>query len=208
MHPWAKRFLAFDTETSGFHHDARVLELSIVGYENGKVASKKSWLFNPPGMDWENPKTQEALAFNKLPLAELKRSRSFEDQLDEVCEGFAWAGVWVAHNINFDLDMIEREHQKCGLALERPSIAACTLALDYVLDKSHNDGWKLAEVAQRRHIQADGPLHRAEADTMLAAKVFLDMLPNLPPSQPDAVRFCSDALRAWKTKPRTYRPRS
>lgn len=193
---WADHFLAFDVETSGFHKEARVLELAIVEFVCGEPAQAETFLFSPPGLDWEDERTKKALEVNGLDPDELRQSPPFEFRFPRVQECLAWAPIWVAHNTAFDIRMLDREFSRLNLATPRPrDLLACTLSLERHLRQASRtaSGFKLAEVASARGVQIGAMLHRAHVDATLAGRIFIEQARELPETLEDVQRVAGAA---------------
>lgn len=206
MSDWRDHFVALDVETSGFHRDSRILEFSAVEFEGGIPRRMKTLLFNPVGLDWEDPRVQGAVNVHGITKERVRDAPPFDFQVELVQEALSWASVWVAHNATFDLNMLDREFQTLGLSWPRPEgLLACTMSLDFVLDQDGHpgEGWKLHEVATRRGVRVDMiDLHRAQADALLAGHVFLHMARELPDELHEAAVTCSRARETWQRTPK------
>lgn len=174
------RFLAFDTETTGFRSDARIVEIGCVLFDDGEPVERWSSLIHPVGIDWEDANVKKALEVNKLAAAEIETGPTFDKIVDELLAAFSSAGIWVAHNAEFDLRMLSQEFQRLGhprIPLEPARGVRCTLALSRALHPRER-GHKLSEAAARWGIVPDG-LHRASSDALTCGRI-LNAMGELP----------------------------
>jgi DNA polymerase-3 subunit epsilon len=164
-------FVAIDTETTGFGPEARILEVAVVTFEGGQVVNEWSRLLKPKNVDWGNSRVQEALAINHINVADLEGKPDFADIVMELQLELASA-LWVAHNAEFDLKMLNQELARLGHSALSPSMTACTLQLARYFDNARVN--KLGDVAGRYGV-AQEDAHRAAVDARTAGNIFLAM---------------------------------
>jgi len=196
--PWKDYFIAFDTETTGFGPDARILELAIVEFVNGEAVDEWSSFFSPD-VDWSNPRVQEALGINHITLDMLEDAPHFGDMANLVWSEFNKADVWVAHNIDFDLRMLRQEFDRLGMKLPAVEVHACTQCIDFKTDAAGR-GWKLGDLSSRYGVPQQEPAHRALADAKTAGMLFTKQLGKLPEEMTEMTKFAEQAITHWKSK--------
>lgn len=173
MNRWYDKFIAFDTETTGFGKNARILELAILTYENGVCTDRWSTLFNPPDVDWNNPDVQKALSINKITREDLEGCPTFHDYLDVITNLLNSTNNWCAHNLPFDVRMLQQEFEREGCLFGYQYRSMDTMILD-VIHNPCTKGRKLFEVADRWGVVLDDA-HTAEADTQCCGDIFVKM---------------------------------
>lgn len=197
---WADSFVSIDTETTGFGPKARVIEVAAVTFEKGAIARDWSTLINPGDVDWSDPRIQEALNVNKIDPAQLKDKPRFEDIFPDLLLELS-GDVWVAHNAEFDLQMLQQERARMvGSTLPeiQPKLFLCTKLLSnriHPAEKKHN----LAFVAPRWGVEQDGA-HRASSDAITCGRILHSMYSKnaLPSDYAEAEAFHKEASAAWK----------
>lgn len=168
------RFVCFDTETTGFKDDARILELGLVFWQEGEITSRIRFRFFPKDLDWEDEQVKQALSVNGLSKEELEGSPEFADEVQSITRLLSQYDVWVAHNLDFDMRMLEGEFARCDLPLPLPErlVPVCTLRLARTFDRAKTN--KLADVAARYEVPLTNA-HTALADAEAAAHIFTKM---------------------------------
>lgn len=117
MHIDDATFVVTDTETTGTHRGARIIELAAVKLQGGRLTDTFQELINPgqsvPGRITQITGITTGMVFDKPPAAEV-----VPDYLE-----FLGDDVLVAHNLSFDERMLNGELQRLG----RPELANSTL---------------------------------------------------------------------------------
>lgn len=199
---WNSSWIAFDTETTGLSKLARVLEMGIVYFENGVPVEKWSTFLNPPDLDWNHPNVLDALKVNGLSKADVVGAPRFEEIATSILEHLE-ENVWVGHNIEFDIRMLQQECERAGIEWKfQPGVQLCTQRLSYKLspnEKSH----RLGEVAPRWGVTPAGA-HRAIVDADTCGRVLQKMFEKelLPIEEGPMVSFQKEASAAWARRPR------
>jgi DNA polymerase-3 subunit epsilon len=199
--PWYNTFVAIDTETTGFGPTARILEIAAVTFENGQAVHSWSSLVCPPNVDWDNPKVQEALQVNHLTRETLHGAPTFDQVVPDLLLELAGGDV-AAHNLSFDLQMVNQELTAAAHAPLRPSMHLCTMTLSNFMSQGKLPN-KLADVAARFNVSQPGA-HRAVVDATVCGGILAAMAyeGRVPKSDDLMARLCDEALLAWKNKRR------
>jgi DNA polymerase III epsilon subunit-like protein len=166
------RFIALDTETTGFRKDARILELGMVFYEDGVEVATWSSLFNPSGVDWGAAAVIQALQINHIDRNQLVGKPKFEECVPRLNAFFEKYDVVIAHNMSFDSRMLRQEYARAEKELHLPETQYCTMVLSRTLDQlaSHT----LDKVAEAHSITMESA-HRAVVDARACGEIFLAM---------------------------------
>jgi len=172
---WFDRFVTFDTETTGFGGDARIIEISCVSFENGEVVDEWSSLLCPHGVDWESEGVKEALSVNKITREALEGQPSFQEIFHRLYLHFSSAEVWSAHNAEFDLRMLHQEfrrYKEMDFPIQ-PRFCFDTLRLSRAIHPGEK-GHKLSDVAARWGVTMENA-HRASSDAVTCGRILLSM---------------------------------
>lgn len=200
---WPDIWVAFDTETTGVGSDARILEVGAVRFELGEPVEEFGVLLNPPDVDWNDPKVQQALTVNNIDPCQLMDKPTF-GAVYETLAKFMDTPVWVAHNVQFDLRMLLQECNRIGHfdLMRRAEAALCTMSLSYLTEPGLPDH-KLQTVASRWRIRSPGA-HRAVADARTCGRVLSHMFCacRVPCDWTEMVQMNHAAQHAWRSKGR------
>jgi CBS domain-containing protein len=165
--------IAFDTETTGLDtRTASVIEIGAVRIVSGVLRPEESFrsLVRPDGRI-----DPASIRVHGIDEGRVRDAPAFSD----TWPGFAaFAGdcVLVGHTIGFDLAILERQLASCGLAWSRPRMLDTQLLAQ--LAEPNLGKCSLDVLAARYEIEAEGR-HSAQGDALLAAQVFLALLPRL-----------------------------
>lgn len=168
-------FVAFDTETTGFDANARILEVALVVFKGGEIVERWESLLNPEGVDWESDGVKKAMEVNKIDRKSLEGKPTFADIFHRLIIHFRAAPVWVAHNTDFDLRMLQQEYKRMngGEFPLVPKLALCTMLLSREIH-SNEKVHKLGNTAARWDVTPDGE-HRAASDAITCGRILLAM---------------------------------
>lgn len=199
---WGDSFVSFDTETTGLGSEARIVEIAFVRFEKGEIAEKWESFLKPEGVKWEDPNVQKALEVNQIKREQLDGAPSFMDVFHHVAAHLRGVDVWVAHNAEFDLRMLDQEykaHKQASFPI-LPKLCLCTKLLSSQIhpsEKKHN----LQFVAPRWGVQQDGA-HRAASDAITCGRILHAMLVKnaLPSERSEVEEFHKQASVAWNSK--------
>lgn len=202
----SNRFLAFDTETTGFGPKARIIEAALITFEDGEVVDQWSSFFCPDDVDWSHPKVQEALAVNHITVDDLKGQPPFESVFQDLYLRFTDCDLWVGHNRDFDEKMFTQEFSRVGVT-DFP-FHGC-LGLDTMHFSHYFDtlakGHKLFQVAERWNVTPDG-LHRAASDAITCGKILHKMFEKgvITPDRTNLQYLRERAIISWKSSRSKY----
>lgn len=113
------RFVICDIEATGLEDDREIIEIALITFEEGKVTDVYSTLLNPL-----RPLSSEVQNLTLISPRELENAPKFYDiasPLRDRLEG----KIFVAHNVDFDLGLLQKKFQELGEKLEVKSF--CTL---------------------------------------------------------------------------------
>ena len=162
----SSRFAIIDFETTGLspHKGDRITEVAIVIVESGKVVDQFESLVNtgrliPYEVQSLTGITNQMTA--NAPLASLIIPKVYQ---------YVKNSTLVAHNASFDSKFFHSEMSKVGVRTNVDFI--CTLLLSrrlYPTLENH----KLGTLAKHHEIKSQGKSHRALADTLVTAELFI-----------------------------------
>jgi len=195
---WANEWVSFDTETTGFGPKARILEIGVVTFAEGKVVREWSSFFCPSDLDWDAPKVKEALAINKLTREMLNGAPTFEQVVPDLLVELSNSPHWVAHNAEFDMDMLGNEFGRIGKPRPTPKLLICTKNLGNRLNNNQPPN-RLENVAQRFGIPQDGA-HRAVVDARTCGLILAEMHRRalLPTDDAAMATLCQETAAQWR----------
>lgn len=196
---WGNSWVAIDTETTGLDSRARVVEVAVVAFENGQPVHEWSQLLCPENVDWNDANVMKALEVNRIRRADLQGKPTFEQVLPDLLLELS-QDVWVAHNAEFDLRMLNQEMQRLGRPALKPNMLVCTRNLAARLESGAR-GNKLAEVAQRYSVRFEDA-HRAAVDARTCGRILGEMVRRgqLPSDGRAMAEFCQLAEKSWRTR--------
>ena len=188
--------LAVDCETTGIGAEDRIVSLAVVSVRGYVDGANYSLEFNPGRSS--HPR---ALEKHGLTDAYLATKPEFKELAKELHDLLSRASLIVAHNAAFDLKMLDREFEICGL----PPIQTkrfCTMMT--ARDFWHGEPASLDTCVARLGLARKGEQHGAFEDAMLAAALYrffngIELAPStVPPPK----------LRELPTDPQKPRRRS
>ncbi len=201
---WTDSWIAFDCETTGLDEKARIVEIAVVRFERGVVVREWAELICPPGVDWDHIDVRRALDVNKLTPEALKGKPTFEALLPVLAAELSH-DVWVAHNAEFDVKMLNQELARIGQPVAAPKLLVCTRNLGSHLNDGPT-GNRLFEVAERYGIpQSDA--HRAAVDARTCGSILAAMMTagKLPADDAGMAALGQAAADGWKEKRKAAR---
>lgn len=124
------KFLVFDTETTGLRRvslmpateQPRIIEFACVLVEKKKIIHTYSQLINPTVYV-----SKEITEITGLKAEDVKDMPVFSAAIAEISTLFTRADIAVAHNLEFDRQMIDHECALIGETFPWPSRAICSV---------------------------------------------------------------------------------
>lgn len=171
----AIRFVALDTETSGFRLNTdRLLSIAIFDIVNGQidVGTDTSWILFQPGA-----KTNVATEIHGLLPSEIEQGQPENEVLRALLPLLAGAVV-VGHNIRFDALMLDEAFRRnFGIRFCNRTIDVGVMAMNELIP-FHRVGYANQHAPTIEDICAHLALpmddrHTAEGDAFIAAEIFL-----------------------------------
>lgn len=199
MHDYLLQFIAFDTETTGVGEDARIVDLGIVVFSNCIPVMQWSSLINPGDVDWESPAVSQAMQVNGMLREELQDAPSFREAWTTAATMFGWGELFVAHNAQFDLRMLEQEAKRTPDVdyfgeLPARSNTICTMLADFVFRPGFFK--RRLDVAADAWSVKQEMAHRALADAMTCGRLLCAMSSRFPDSLDEWMERQAAAARA------------
>ena len=173
------RHLIFDTETTDLventlipvHKQPRIIELFGVMLDDQKgwePMEEFEQLINP-GIAIA-PKVTEITGIDDSMVV---NAPSFRDVYPQVIEFFAGADVVVAHNLSYDLQVVNFEFRRIEQSMKWPRKRVCT-----VEGTEHMKGYRLNLNALHTELFGVGfeKAHRARNDVMATARCYVELV--------------------------------
>jgi DNA polymerase III alpha subunit (gram-positive type) len=167
----------FDTETTGLvknslvplEQQPRVIEFfgHTVDDETGETLDEIEF-FCDPGI----PLEQVITRITGIKAEDLKGAKPFRDHAHQICAAIASADAVVAHNLSFDMALIEADCQRAGCAPEWPERLICTVEQTEWI-RSH----RLSLTALHEELFGEGfpSAHRARHDVEALTRCYLEL---------------------------------
>lgn len=197
--------VVIDFETTGTSpEEDRILEVGMVGFDNGELTFRESLLVNP-----RIPVPEEARAVHGISDEELTGAPTFDEVLPTLVE-LLKGRLPVAYNASFDRAFLHAETARVQRAIPGlpPAMRNDVVWLDPLVwareilkdQKSR----KLTDVAAHFGIPLE-QAHRAAGDAEATGRVLLALAPNMPQPYGEVVRlqgrygaFQEAELMHWK----------
>lgn len=158
--------VALDVETTGLepYNGDRIIEISLLEIDkDGTLIDRFCSLINP---DREIP--TEVCSINGITDDMVKNAPYFKDVAMKVFR-FIENKTLLIHNADFDKEFLEAEFRRCGMDFPKVNGIIDTLL---IARKNFNFPCNsLSKIASYYNINITG-LHRAEADAMMAYKIY------------------------------------
>lgn len=170
--------VALDVETTGLNpcNGDRIVEISLIEIaENETVIDKFSSFINP---DREIP--AEVCCINGITGDMVKTAPYFRDVALAIFR-FIENKTLLIHNADFDRQFLEAEFNRCGM--DFPKITGIIDTLAIARNYFNFPRNSLSRIAEHYNLNTSG-LHRAEADAMLAYKIYREFCKERPQDRP------------------------
>jgi DNA polymerase-3 subunit epsilon len=184
--PWSEVVLVFlDVETTGLRAEEgdRIVEIAIERLEPDGGARRLVEIVDPG-----RGVSDEARRIHSIGPAQLRRARPFAAVAGEILH-LLRGGVWVGHNLGFDLRFLRLELRRCGMELSAGWILdTLPLSKRWCRIPRHT----LAAVAE--HLGHGGRnLHQALDDVLTTREVLASLIERITPS-PQTLRDTLEAM--------------
>lgn len=172
MHYPANSVIVLDFETTGLSPDKgdRAIEIGAVKLQNGKVTDTYQQLMNP---GFRVSGFIEELT--GITNAMLQTAPHNEDVMADFAN-FLGDTPFVAHNASFDKRFLDAELARIHLDYSGPVACSMLLARRLIQEAPTH---KLGELVRFKHIENDGTVHRALADSQMTARLWMLMIDEL-----------------------------
>lgn len=174
------KHLFFDTETTGLlenilmpaERQSHIVELfMLLCEEDGTEIDSFGALFKPPVI-----LTDEITRITGIRQEDLRNAHSFRSKLADVRAFIGRADILIAHNLTFDLQIMELEFQRAGAVApwkEQEFELICTVEAT-----EHLRGFRLNLTMLHEHLFGEpfSGAHRAEKDVRSMAKCWFELV--------------------------------
>lgn len=126
------RALIIDNETSGLvtshmiplDKQPNVIEFygALVDLASGQIIQDRDYLIKPPG-----PISDEITKITGITNNDLKDAAPFESMASKIKDAIESSSVIIAHNLSFDMEMIDIEFERLGQKIAWPKRKICTV---------------------------------------------------------------------------------
>lgn len=171
-------FIIFDTETTGDNVKRldKPIEIAAVpwNYKKGFLSKPQSWLINP-----QMPIHPAAIAVHGLTDEDVENSPTLSEILPELHE-YIGDGILVAHNINFDLQMLPTLNELPNVKIDSLRFVRHIFKLGELgLKEQELTSHKMQELRYWLNLKVDTmglQAHRAAADILVTGEVFSETM--------------------------------
>jgi DNA polymerase III epsilon subunit family exonuclease len=168
----SKRYIAFDTETTGFSaYNDRIIELGAVLFEDGKAVKSFGSLVNagkrvPASATRVNNITNDMLADSP------KEDVVYPEFVEFLGDAITGDTIICAHNASFDMRFLSATFERLGIDANIKFVDTLALCKKYVTGTCDH---KQPTMAQHFNIsQKDA--HRAESDALVCGGIMAELL--------------------------------
>lgn len=158
-------YAVFDCETSGTNVAAdEIVSLALLRLDGGGAEMGRYTRLVKP----TRPIPAEATAVHGIAATDVAAAPPFADIAGEL-RALLGDAVFVAHNVGFDLPMLQHAFTRAGIDY-RPDAVACTLEAFRLLEPLA-DNHRLQSICERRGIALEGA-HEALSDVLATAELL------------------------------------
>lgn len=159
------RYVIADIEATGLEADREMIEIALIVWLDDKIVDVFESLINPLV-----PVSTFITEFTDITHRSLENAPKFYDIAERVQLRLQDA-VFVSHNVEFDLPMLERAFTRMGVNFKMKSICTLRLAQELVPGLK---SYTLEDLCRFFHIKTK-IRHRALPDAQSALKLFLEL---------------------------------
>ncbi len=166
-------YTVFDTETTGLDPSRgdEIIQIGALRIVNGKLLTQEAFeqLIDP-----RRPISAESIPIHGI-RPEMLAGKPTIDEVLPAFHAFAQDTVLVAHNAAFDMRFLQMKEKTTGVCFDQPVLDTLLLsALVHPNQESH----RLEAIAERFDVALTGR-HSAMGDALMAAQIFLKLIPLL-----------------------------
>jgi DNA polymerase III epsilon subunit family exonuclease len=168
----SKRYIAFDTETTGFSaYNDRIIELGAVIFEDGKAVKSFGSLVNagkrvPASATRVNNITNDMLADSP------KEDMVYPEFVEFLGDAITGDTIICAHNASFDMRFLSATFERLGIDANIKFVDTLALCKKYVTGTCDH---KQPTMAQHFNISQQDA-HRAESDALVCGGIMAELL--------------------------------
>lgn len=192
-------FLAFDTETTGTDPAVdRIVTAALVHFQHGQPTDAREWLLR-----LDIPIPEQSTAVHGI-TDEHSRQHGQDDRaaLTEIHHHITTSGLpIVAFNATFDIEMLNANLNRHGLAPITDNPIICPYVLDKQFDKyvKGRNQRRLMPTIQRYGLQlAEDDWHGAAADATITGQLFLAEVNKYEDLQDLTPQQLGESIAAWR----------
>lgn len=169
--------LIFDTETTGLIENLstpaprqpEIIEFygAIIDLETGEFFRELDLLIKP-----QNPIPEEVIRITHIDNEMVEACSQFKHKADVIADIISSSNVILAHNLSFDMDMVDQEFARLDRTLDWPETRICT-----VEQTVHLRGYRLSLMALHEHLFGEPfkEAHRAKTDVQALIRCAIEL---------------------------------
>ena len=159
------RYVIADIEATGLDADREMIEIALIVWEDGKIVDVFESLINPLV-----PVSTFITEFTDITHRQLENAPKFYEIAERVQMRLENA-VFISHNVEFDLPMLQKSFTRMGLPFKMKSLCTLRLAQELVPGLK---SYTLEDLCRFFNIKTK-IRHRALPDAQAALKLFLEL---------------------------------
>jgi DNA polymerase-3 subunit epsilon len=164
-----RRIVALDTETTGTSNEDKIVEIACIEVIDGVIGKSWQTLINP-----KREISAGALRVHGLTNEFLEGQPTFDEVVDDL-NLFINESMILAHNISFDMRMLNNEYIALGMEPLRNQ-TLCTLAAARKALRGEGIRFSLDSLCDHFEIdRTERVIHGALVDTNLLVQVYIKM---------------------------------
>ena len=168
----SKRYIAFDTETTGFSaYNDRIIELGAVIFEDGKAVKSFGSLVNA-GKRVPASATRVNNITNDMLAGSPKEDVVYPEFVEFLGDAITGDTIICAHNASFDMRFLSATFERLGIDANIKFVDTLALCKKYVTGTCDH---KQPTMAQHFNISQQDA-HRAESDALVCGGIMAELL--------------------------------
>lgn len=161
----SRKFIICDIEATGLGVQKDIIEIALIVYQNGEILERYETLINPL-----RPISEEISRLTGITNRELNLAPRF-DEVAELIRDRLNDGIFVSHNTDFDLTLLQEKFNELGIHYKAKSYCTLKMAEQEIPGMR---SYSLDALCSFFHIK-NNERHRAMGDAEAALKLFKEL---------------------------------
>ncbi len=164
-------YVSVDVETTGFSHNDRICEITVVQAVNGEIKTDFTSLINPGC-----PISTGATQIHGIEDSDVRDAPRLVDISDHIMDLFSRDSPWVGHNLGFDLRMLSYDIPKDQWPRGVPTLCTMDFARHHHFELRSRPKHRLIDLVEHFNIEIPESMHRSGVDAIALARIVPKML--------------------------------